>query len=116
VSALLPNQSRQHIHFLFDQVQVSNSFIFNEWMLDQAISLPSTIFARLLMFVWSLWKNRNDKMWNDSEKLASVLTSIYMAWYEEFLQGNQSPAGTSNTQVQIVKHWSPPSMTSLKQC
>ena len=36
------------------QVQVSNYFIFKEWMLDQVISLPSTVFARLLMIIWSL--------------------------------------------------------------
>lgn len=32
---------------------VSHSFNFKEWMLEQAVSLSSGKFARLMMFIWS---------------------------------------------------------------
>lgn len=60
------------------------------------------------MFVWSLWKNRNDKLWNDAGKTSPIIISITMAWYEEFLQANKSPTGLSRIHSQVSQHWSPP--------
>lgn len=85
-----------------------HSFIFKEWMLEQAISLSSDKFARLLMFVWSLWKNRNEKLWNEASQPSSVIISATMAWYESFLQANQSNIGLSNRSAPHSKSWVSP--------
>lgn len=90
------------------QLRTPHSFCFKEWMLEQASSLSSEAFAQLLMFVWSLWKNRNDKLWNDAGKTSPIIISITMAWYEEFLQANKSPTGLSRIHSQVSQHWSPP--------
>lgn len=74
------------------QAYISHSFNFKEWMLEQAVTLSSSNFARLVMCIWSFWKNRNDKLWRNVEKPPQVLTSITMSWHEEFLQTSQSVA------------------------
>lgn len=75
-------------------------------MLEQALSLSSATFARLLMFVWSLWKNRNAKLWDDVSQPSPVIISSTMAWYESFLQANS--VGKVKQSSSGSKRWSPP--------
>lgn len=78
-------------------------------MLEKAISLPSLAFAKLLMLLWSLWKNKNDKLWNDVAKPGPVTSSLAMAWHEEFLQVNQSSNnGNLQNNLLAAKRWLPP--------
>lgn len=77
-------------------------------MLEQATSLSSDKFSRLLMFVWSLWKNRNEKLWNEASQPSPVIISTTMAWYESFLQANQSTIGLSFCPAPQNKSWVPP--------
>lgn len=83
------------------------SFILKEWMLEQATSLSFDKFARLLMFVWTLWKNRNEKLWNEASQPSLVIISATMAWYKSFLQANQSPIGLSFCPAPQIKSWVP---------
>lgn len=93
---------------------VSPSFSFTEWMLEQAVALTSSNFARLLMFIWSFWKNRNEKLWKNSEMNAPSLLSMTMAWYDEFLQHSQRGLVDPCKSPQMRKSWSPPPEGSLK--
>lgn len=95
------------------QAQASQS-CFKEWMLAQAVFLSSENFARLMMFIWSFWKNRNDKLWNNVEKSPQVLISITMSWYEEFLQASHSATVVGNKATGVAKYWSPPPLDVLK--
>lgn len=54
-------------------------FNFKEGMLEQACSLSSDKFARLLMFIWSLWKNKNEQLWNEAAQPSPVIVSLTMA-------------------------------------
>ncbi|XP_062010405.1 uncharacterized protein LOC133726797 [Rosa rugosa] len=67
---------------------------FREWMLDHALNLQQNMFEKLMMVLWSLWKNRNDKLWNDTCQPAHVLMNSAhelssLAWIDEFCKARQ---------------------------
>ncbi|XP_024156107.1 uncharacterized protein LOC112164102 [Rosa chinensis] len=41
------------------------------------------------MVLWSLWKNRNGKLWNDTCQPAHVLMLSSLAWLDEFCKARQ---------------------------
>ncbi|XP_062012631.1 uncharacterized protein LOC133729159 [Rosa rugosa] len=53
-------------------------------MLDHALHPQQDLFDKLLMVLWALWKNRNNKLWNDSCQTANDLVLGSMTWLEEF--------------------------------
>ncbi|XP_062028850.1 uncharacterized protein LOC133744829 [Rosa rugosa] len=73
-------------------LSMSHSFSFKEWMLEQATTMSSDIFAKLLMTVWALWKNRNEKLWSEKSQSAVAISLGTMTWYESFLL-NRYPNG-----------------------
>ncbi|XP_062014092.1 uncharacterized protein LOC133730534 [Rosa rugosa] len=90
------------------QVPITHSFIFKEWLLDQSSTLSYENFSKLLMLLWVLWKNRNDKLWNDNAKNASTIVACTVAWYEEFLQANRDTIMVIDKRTKARAHWSPP--------
>ncbi|XP_024160551.1 uncharacterized protein LOC112167730 [Rosa chinensis] len=77
---------------------------FKEWMLEAAVKLRADIFEKLLMLVWSLWRNRNVALWENKSKPATALLCTAMAWLEEFHKAR----APSNTPKQLVKQsWKP---------
>ncbi|XP_061998817.1 uncharacterized protein LOC133716092 [Rosa rugosa] len=74
------------------------SINFKEWLLDCALNLNLATFEKLMMVLWSVWKNRNSKLWDG---VAQIL--LYsMAWLEEFHKARDVH---NNTGVEI-KHTS----------
>ncbi|XP_062019419.1 uncharacterized protein LOC133736001 [Rosa rugosa] len=76
------------------------NMIFKEWMLENALLLKPEIFEKLLMLIWSLWKNRNTTLWENNPKPASILLCSSLAWLEDF----QKARATSAAPKQVVKH------------
>lgn len=74
-------------------------------MLEQASSLAPDIFAKLLMIIWSLWRNRNDKLWKNTEKPAPLLVAMRMAWYENFFQANKTVFVSSGHNSKAKRFW-----------
>ncbi|XP_024172294.1 uncharacterized protein LOC112178371 [Rosa chinensis] len=71
---------------------------FKDWMLERAISLKPEIFAKLLMIVWALWKNRNSCLWNGTKQTAVDIYLSSLAWLEEFQKARATPSTQSNAQ------------------
>ncbi|XP_024177653.1 uncharacterized protein LOC112183500 [Rosa chinensis] len=65
------------------------SLEFKEWLLDHARNLPNDLFAKLLMILWALWKNRNNMLWNHTKQSAEELVLSSLAWLEEFGKANK---------------------------
>ncbi|XP_024156471.1 uncharacterized protein LOC112164487 [Rosa chinensis] len=78
----------------------------------QATTLSSDIFAKLLMTVWALWKNRNEKLWLDKSQSAVALSLGTMTWYESFLL-NRYPNGRT-TKGRAHQVWKAPTTCILK--
>lgn len=49
------------------------------------------VFEQLLMLLWALWRNRNEKLWSDKAKLPQELVAQTMAWFDDFVRVNQKP-------------------------
>ncbi|XP_062005887.1 uncharacterized protein LOC133723071 [Rosa rugosa] len=64
------------------------SIDFKEWMLDHALHLKNEVFAKLLMVLHAIWKNRNDMFWRNTSQPASNLVFSSLAWLAEFAKGN----------------------------
>ncbi|KAM5577974.1 hypothetical protein ABKV19_008339 [Rosa sericea] len=60
------------------------SLNFKEWMLECAHTLPPDIFAKLLMIIWAIWKNRNNFLWNGTEQSAQDILLSSFTWLDEF--------------------------------
>ncbi|XP_062005870.1 uncharacterized protein LOC133723052 [Rosa rugosa] len=57
---------------------------FKEWMLERAMSLQPQIFAKLLMIIWAIWKNRNNMLWSGTQQTAQDLMLSCVTWLEDF--------------------------------
>ncbi|XP_024164510.1 uncharacterized protein LOC112171581 [Rosa chinensis] len=67
---------------------LQNSFllnvVFKEWMLERALHLQAEVFERLQMGIWSIWKNRNSMLWDNTSRPAADLFLSAMTWLDEF--------------------------------
>ncbi|XP_062014370.1 uncharacterized protein LOC133730878 [Rosa rugosa] len=82
-----------------------------EWMLERACQLKPEVFDKLLITIWSLWKNRNSKLWDNHSRSAADLFLSSMAWLEDFQKARES----SNPKQSLVRaHWMPASNHLLK--
>ncbi|XP_024199732.1 uncharacterized protein LOC112202908 [Rosa chinensis] len=97
------------------QLPISPSFMFKEWMLEQAISLSDENFAKLLMMIlWGLWKNRNEKLWNDSAIATLAIVASTMAWFEEYSLINKATGSQASPRIKGNQPWRPPIAGMLK--
>ncbi|XP_024178720.1 uncharacterized protein LOC112184715 [Rosa chinensis] len=67
----------------------SSPLTWKEWLLDRASNLSTSLFDKLLVLLWSFWKNRNEKLWKNQSQTSPRLVASSMAWYEEYLQANK---------------------------
>ncbi|XP_024164283.1 uncharacterized protein LOC112171314 [Rosa chinensis] len=65
------------------------------WFLEQVTLLSATSFDKLLVLLWSLWRNRNDKLWWNRSLTGPGIVASAMACYEEYSQANLVTAGFS---------------------
>ncbi|XP_061994725.1 uncharacterized protein LOC133712604 [Rosa rugosa] len=73
------------------QNSILPNMVFKEWMLELAIHLKKEVFERLLMGIWSLWKNKNEMLWENTSKPGSALFLSSMTWLDEYKQARTSP-------------------------
>lgn len=74
---------------------VTSSFSFKEWLLDRALSMSKRFFKQLLMMLWALQRNRNDKLWFNVAKAYLKLVAQTLSWCNEFVRVNKKPKTTS---------------------
>ncbi|PRQ38153.1 putative RNA-directed DNA polymerase [Rosa chinensis] len=91
---------------------MSHNFSFKEWILEQAIQMSANIFAKLLMTIWALWKNRNDKLWSDKSQSAMAISLSTGTWYESFLI-NRYP-NAKQKKARVHQFWKAPREGGLK--
>ncbi|KAL6190175.1 hypothetical protein ACLB2K_036573 [Fragaria x ananassa] len=91
---------------------MSPIFDFKEWMLEQALSLSAEKFAKLLMVLWGLWRNRNNTFWSQKPQSAADILCGTMAWYHEFVEATEPLVPKKNQQTR--PRWSPPAVGVLK--
>ncbi|XP_061999226.1 uncharacterized protein LOC133716541 [Rosa rugosa] len=65
---------------------------FIEWMLEQAINLKHDTFEKLLMILWALWKNRNNKFWDGCAQTSTDIVFSSFSWLDEFRKARHDAA------------------------
>ncbi|XP_061990697.1 uncharacterized protein LOC133709102 [Rosa rugosa] len=80
------------------------SMPFKEWMIEVALQLRPHVFEKLLMLIWSLWKNWNEALWENKSKPAAVLQCGAMAWLEDF---HKARAPLNNMRNHVKQCWRP---------
>ncbi|XP_062007030.1 uncharacterized protein LOC133724342 [Rosa rugosa] len=94
------------------QVSSLPSFVFKEWMLDQALHLSSDQFEKVLMHIWALWKNRNSKLWSNTAQSAQAIMLSSFTWHGNYLSAQK--VQLQDSVVKPNKHWAPPSQNRVK--
>ncbi|KAL6199833.1 hypothetical protein ACLB2K_029615 [Fragaria x ananassa] len=90
---------------------MSPIFYFKEWMLEQALSLSTEKFAKLLMAIWGLSRNRNNTFWSQKPQSVADILCGTMAWYHEFVEATKPLVPKKNQQTR--PRWSPPAVGVL---
>ncbi|XP_024171922.1 uncharacterized protein LOC112177915 [Rosa chinensis] len=75
---------------------------FKEWMLEQSLNLNADVFAKLLMIMWSLWKSRNNKLWEGKVQSTNDILLGCFTWLEEFHKARMS---TTLAALKTTKKW-----------
>ncbi|PRQ51452.1 putative reverse transcriptase zinc-binding domain-containing protein [Rosa chinensis] len=83
----------------------SSPLTWKEWLLDRASNLSTSLFDKLLVLLWSFWKNRNEKLWKNQSQTSPRLVASSMAWYEEYLQANKPCTIATSVQQKASKLW-----------
>ncbi|XP_004298055.1 PREDICTED: uncharacterized protein LOC101313796 [Fragaria vesca subsp. vesca] len=97
--------------FSFPQSHIT----WKDWLLERAVTLTPAMFDKLLVLLWSIWRNRNEVLWRDKGKSPHQIIIAAMAWYEEYLQANVAHQTSSAVNRQSGrKFWKPPFGTALK--
>ncbi|PRQ44254.1 hypothetical protein RchiOBHm_Chr3g0477221 [Rosa chinensis] len=73
-------------------------------MLERALQLHAEVFERLLMGIWSIWKNRNSMLWDNTSRPAADLFLSAMTWLDEF---NKAQASSEINRSQGIERWQP---------
>ncbi|XP_024155779.1 uncharacterized protein LOC112163738 [Rosa chinensis] len=92
----------------------SSPLTWKEWLLDRASNLSTSLFDKLLVLLWSFWKNRNEKLWKNRSQTSPGLVASSMAWYEEYMQANKPCTTTTSVQQKASKLWLAPSGEKVK--
>ncbi|XP_024156261.1 uncharacterized protein LOC112164272 [Rosa chinensis] len=91
-----------------------SSLSWKEWFLDNALTLSTSSFDKLLILLWSLWTNRNEKLWRNRSRTSQGLVASSMAWYEEYLQANTPINTPTSGSKKVSKRWQAPTGETLK--
>ncbi|XP_062014108.1 uncharacterized protein LOC133730558 [Rosa rugosa] len=83
---------------------------FKEWMLERALTLKPEIFEKLLKIIWGLWKNRNNKLWEDNAQSPNDIMLGCLSWLNEFQQARKMPTARSQAGVH---RWKPANILKL---
>ncbi|XP_024175552.1 uncharacterized protein LOC112181445 [Rosa chinensis] len=78
-------------------IDLHKTMNFKDWMLDRALTLSNETFAKLMMIIWAIWKNRNNFLWKGTQQTAQDILLSSFAWLEEF-QKALTPAVTRRQQ------------------
>lgn len=54
--------------------------------MHQALNMQGEMFDKNLIMLWSLWRNRNNVLWNDKKQTSLQLQTGGLAWFHEYQQ------------------------------
>ncbi|XP_062020698.1 uncharacterized protein LOC133737092 [Rosa rugosa] len=94
-------------------IQLS-SLSWKEWFLERVTSMTLESFDKLLVLLWSIWKNRNDKLWRDRSQTGPRIVASTMAWFDEYSRANRVSEDTDRSQPVSRKKWTAPVEDVLK--
>ncbi|XP_062005807.1 uncharacterized protein LOC133722984 [Rosa rugosa] len=79
------------------------SINFKEWMLERALQLQPDVFAKLLMILHGVWRNRNSTLWQNKTQTAQDLVLSCFTWLEEFHTVHASNNASKQMQQKVWK-------------
>ncbi|KAL6195770.1 hypothetical protein ACLB2K_031388 [Fragaria x ananassa] len=74
-------------------IDVSNHDSFKDCLMHLASTMTKHHFARALVILWSIWKNRNSQLWEGKKQRPSDAAMLSLGWLQEFTIANETPAG-----------------------
>ncbi|KAM5578651.1 hypothetical protein ABKV19_008793 [Rosa sericea] len=92
----------------------SSSVTWKDWFLERATSMPPELFDKLLVMMWSIWRNRNEKLWRDQTQTGSGVAASAMAWFEEYSRFHRDAESLERSHPPRRKTWIAPMADSLK--
>ncbi|KAL6208608.1 hypothetical protein ACLB2K_019557 [Fragaria x ananassa] len=88
---------------------LSNTTLVYGWLV-LALSVP-TIFPILLIILWAIWRNRNQKVWERKVKHAFEIVPIALGWWEDYKMARSS---LNEPRIVFRSRWKKPSVGSVK--
>lgn len=84
-----------------------------EWIANLAKSLAEESFDLVLLFIWNIWKDRNELIWQGSSRHSIDIHYMSQAWLLEYKKwhGRQIK---HNQQFGAVDRWKKPTVGWLK--
>ncbi|XP_024164079.1 uncharacterized protein LOC112171071 [Rosa chinensis] len=63
---------------------------FKDWLLYLVNNVGKETFAKAMMLIWGIWKNRNTQVWEGSKQHPHDVVLMTMGWLEDFMKANSS--------------------------
>ncbi|XP_024200039.1 uncharacterized protein LOC112203281 [Rosa chinensis] len=83
---------------------------FKDWLLYLVKNVGKETFAKVMMLIWGIWKNRNTQVWEGSKQHPHDVVLMTMSWLEDFVKAN----GDGKQQSPRSNSWSKPPEVWLK--